>query len=473
MNITKLKLTNFRSFEEFELDLNPGFNLVIGDNAKGKTTILDALAVGIGSLFLGFPEPAKSKGIKTEDIRHKFFESGQRITSEAQYPCQVHCEGSIGDQSGRWMRERVQPEGRTTWGDANWIHELSKTVHAKIQNGDQSEFLPAIAHYGTERLWKQLSFSDTKILSPESRFSGYVDCLNPASNEKRLFEWFKTAELTALQNGKPLEVLEACRMAIVGCIPDVTHAYYDVSFDQLILTTNDGTIPFGYLSDGYRNMLAVVADLAVKCATLNPQMGKEATLCQGVVLIDEIDLHLHPKWQRRVVSDLMKVFPNIQFVATTHSPFIIQSLPPNQKVKLINLDGSELDHISDRSVEEIVEWVQGVEMPQRSQRHIDMMKTAEEYFTLLDDDAATTDEVKQEKRDELQKAIQIHTGNPAYHAFIRMKEIAGEKANGGNESQFKRRDHRVIDLDEHELMCQPTRTMIQSYSPITNKLAIH
>lgn len=365
MNINNLKMVNFRSFDEFELDLSPGFNLIIGDNARGKTTILDGLAIGIGSLFLGFPEPASSKGIRREDIRQIFFETGQRITAEPQFPCQVFCEGEISGQSGVWMRERLKPKGRTTWSEAIWINDVAKAIQLRIQDGDAGQLLPAIAHYGTERLWKQLSFSETKILSPESRFSGYLDCLNPASNEKRLSEWFKTAELTALQSGKPLDVLESCRKTIVNCIPDATHAFYDVAFDQLILTIKNESVPFSYLSDGYRNMLAVVADLAVKCATLNPQMGREATNCYGVVLIDEIDLHLHPKWQRRVVGDLIQAFPNIQFIATTHPPFIIQSLPQKHDVKLINLDDGELDNFADRSVEDIVEWVQGVELPQR------------------------------------------------------------------------------------------------------------
>ena len=166
--------------------------------------------------------------------------------------------------------------------------------------------------------------------------------------------------------------------------------------------------------------------------------------------IDEIDLHLHPKWQRRVVGDLIKAFPNIQFVASTHSPFIIQSLPPKHDVKLINLDDGELNDFTDRSVEDIVEWVQGVELPQRSQHHVEMMKAAEEYFSLLDeDDPEISADAMESKREELQKAIQVHTDNPAYHAFIRMKEIAGGKVNGSKE-RFKGRNRSVIDPDDIE-----------------------
>jgi predicted ATP-binding protein involved in virulence len=450
MNINKIKLTNFRAFESFELELNPGFNLIIGNNAKGKTSILDGLATGASCLFNGFPMPATAKRIRAKDVRQRFFESGQRITAEAQSPCKIQCEGVVNGTSEKWGVEVDESKEKTNWILSKALQPIAMTIQANVKSNDPSQSLPVVAHYGTERLWKQISTEEeTKTLPPETRFAGYRDCLNPASNEKRLFEWFKTAELTALQQSEKLGDLEACRRAIVTCIPDATHVYYDVAFDQMILKSGDESIPFQYLSDGYRNMLAVVADLAVRCATLNPQMGEDATNCEGMVLIDEIDLHLHPKWQRRVVADLINAFPKIQFIATTHSPFIIQSLPPNHDVKLINLDNGELDNFTDRSVEDIVEWVQGVELPQRSQRHVEMMKTAEEYFSLLDDDSEASANDMSAKREELQKAIQVHTDNPAYHAFIRMKEIAGEKANGSKE-RFKGRNRSVVDPDDIE-----------------------
>ena len=85
-------------------------------------------------------------------------------------------------------------------------------------------------------------------------------------------------------------------------------------------------LPFSFLSDGYRNMVALVADVAWRAAVLNPHLGKDAAArSEGVVLIDEIDLHLHPRWQRRVLGNLRRTFPGLQFVTTTHSPQVIAS----------------------------------------------------------------------------------------------------------------------------------------------------
>ena len=100
----------------------------------------------------------------------------------------------------------------------------------------------------------------------------------------------------------------------------------------------------------------------------------------GVVLIDELELHLHPKWQRDVTEKLRRTFPNIQFIATTHSPFVIQALRPGE---LINLDPEEFGEYADKSIEDIAETVMGVDLPQKSKRYREMMHAAETYFRLL------------------------------------------------------------------------------------------
>ncbi len=114
----------------------------------------------------------------------------------------------------------------------------------------------------------------------------------------------------------------------MNCIPDAVRFFHDVDNDLILIDLKtSGLMPFNNLSDGYRNMVGMVADIAHRASRLNPQYGADAareTSC--VVLIDEIDLHLHLSWQRRVVGDLQKAFPKLQFIATIHSPFILQSI---------------------------------------------------------------------------------------------------------------------------------------------------
>jgi len=185
------------------------------------------------------------------------------------------------------------------------------------------------------------------------------------------------------------------------------------------------TLPFSYLSDGFRNMVAMVADIAVRCASLNPQFkGDAARNTPGVVMIDEIDLHLHPKWQRRVVNDLLNAFPKIQFVATTHSPFVIQSLPVLDSVQLLNLDNPNAEDFVNKSVEDITEEIQGVEVPQRSQRYLEMVRAAETYYRMLKDVPSATDTEKQKLSSQLDALAVPFSDDPAYQAFLNIQREA-------------------------------------------------
>ena len=257
----------------------------------------------------------------------------------------------------------------------------------------------------------------------ERSFIVHLDCLNPASDVKRLLEWFKTQEMSALQRNTTNLTLEAARRAILSCVPGASHAGFDVSRDQLMIRFGERSLPFSFLSDGYRNMVAMAADIAIRCATLNPHLQEKSSAeTPGVVLIDEIDLHLHPRWQRRVVDDLLRTFPKIQFFGTTHSPFVIQSLPPIEGVQLLNLDDEQAEEFANKSVEDISEEIQGVELPQRSKRFKDMMKAAE----VLCDPRTVGKRPRRARCDEtrLDELSMPYSDDPAYQAFLKMQRIS-------------------------------------------------
>jgi predicted ATP-binding protein involved in virulence len=167
------------------------------------------------------------------------------------------------------------------------------------------------------------------------------------------------------------------------------------------------------LSDGERSFIAIVGDLIRRLALANPELSNPLE-GHGVVLIDELELHLHPRWQREVVEKLRSTFPNIQFIATTHSPFVIQALRPGE---LINLDPEEFGEYANRSVEDIAEHVMGVDVPQKSERYLEMMKAAEEYYRLLRD-APEKARVAEERLAEL--AVRF-SDDPAYQAQLRLE----------------------------------------------------
>jgi predicted ATP-binding protein involved in virulence len=430
MRIDSIRLENFDCFEDRTFSLASRFTLIVGDNAKGKTSLLDGLAVGAGSLFLGFPSPAVPRGIFRDEVRWKFYHHGETLTAERQFPAIVACRGAVSEERGAWQRELTSSEGRTTRQYAEWIRAVADRLRAEVEAGEPV-VLPVVSYYGTGRLWLQIRQREVETRGPQSRFLGYLDCLNPALDQKRLLEWFKKQEIAAIQKGEPSRTLDACREAILRCVPDGRRVYFDVSQDELVLEFAQQSLRLSDLSDGYRNMLAMTADIAVRCATLNPALAAKAVLATpGIVLIDEIDLHLHPKWQRQVVSDLLTTFPCMQFVATTHSPFVIQSLRASNDVKLLNLDNEAANDFVNKSVEDISEEVQGVELPQRSKRFIEMMDVAKRYYALLNDAQQAPPDKLENLRRELDELSTPFSDDPAYQAFLQMQRVAAGFGNG-------------------------------------------
>ncbi len=427
MKIHRLEVTNFRGFSQRTFTLSDQFNVLIGENGAGKTAVLDALAIGAGTFFYSIGTTGiQGRNIKPDDVRRLTYMKDGIATVEQQWPVRVQCSGHVGSQQRTWAWTAASPYVST--GDPALLLDIANRLREQVQAGEDV-LLPLIAYYGTERLWlpkREQPQIPVEPLPPSSRFTGYVDCLDPASNQKQLLQWFKKMELIQLQQGRVIGTLEAVKTAVVRCMAGWKRVWFDINQDDLLAEADDGRqLPFRMLSDGVRNMLAMVADIAYRAAVLNPHLGERAAeQTPGIVLIDEIDLHLHPKWQRRVVDDLRTTFPQVQFVATTHSPFIIQSLRPGE---LINLEEAAPSEPPSQSIEDIAEQVMGVEVPQRSERYQKMMEAAEEYFRVLQEARATTaPEQREALKRRLDELSEPFSDNVAYHAFLRMeREAAG------------------------------------------------
>jgi predicted ATP-binding protein involved in virulence len=385
MRIDHLTLKRFKGFEERRFSFHPSFNLLIGKNGSGKTSALDALAVAVGSWFLGI-KGANTRHILASEVQlrpiafagHGGQQESEEITWEPAVPCEVSASGVVMGQSVDWLRSITSPGGRTSYRHAAQIKSIAVATDAAVREGE-GVALPLIAYYGTGRLWQEPKES-YRIDDPEkavskqeqSRLAGYEYSVDPRLSVRQLTRWIARQSWIAFQKrGRTSAAFDAVKAAIIGCVEGATDLYFDAAYGEVVVEIEGGRQPFSNLSDGQRCMLAMVGDMAQKAAKLNPQFGGEVLQrTQGVVLIDELDLHLHPRWQRRIIGDLRHTFPGIQFICTTHSPFLIQAIGQGRLIQLDGTDSEALEY-ENRSIEDIAEFVQGVETPQVSQRALE------------------------------------------------------------------------------------------------------
>ena len=200
----------------------------------------------------------------------------------------------------------------------------------------------------------------------------------------------------------------------------------EVRFDnkrlEVVVEFKDGGLqPFSHLRDGQRSVAALAGDIAMRMAQLNPHLEEKVLLeTPGIALIDEIDLHLHPKWQRHIVEDLRCAFPLVQFVATTHSPFIIQSM---REGELLMLQGQPVPHLENLPLDAIAKGLMDVPEPQASERYLEMRDAAKDYLQTLDAAKSSPEENREAYEKQLNDIIEPYADNPAFQAFLELKRV--------------------------------------------------
>ena len=352
MRIDRLHIENFKKFERTEkpFEFNPHFTLLVGDNGSGKTSVLDALAVALG-LWHKVAPGSGWRNILEEEIRLIPVPAGDRIHFRPQLPTKITVEGSVGSRENlRWTRMIREGGTRTTNAGARDAEKsCNDTFQAALM---QRALLPVLAYYGAGRAWSPTNKRPNVRTSQRKpqQFDAYRNCLDTRIHDHEVNEWFlfETVAANGHREGRP--GFQAVKQAVLGCIPGADSVRYDSDLKEIVLSINGNEQPFYNLSAGQRMMLAMVADIAIKAVMLNSYAyGPEEAGANnpiyvlrnspGVVLIDELDVHLHPIWQRRVATDLKRTFPDIQFICTSHSPQVIGEVKP-EEVRM--LEGGEV-----------------------------------------------------------------------------------------------------------------------------------
>ena len=311
--------------KELVLDSTKNVVILLGDNGFGKTTILDAMATIMAPYSAQFPGIAD---YQLSDLDVHINRQGRRakfLTVEAEL-----------SDNGIVMRSVRYRKGTQTPPKANYEQMKQMAIAKKnaILAGEPNVELPLFAYYGTGRGQFQVPERRRGFQQAFERWDCYKSAINPETDFKRFFGWFDLMEDQERRDREKLRdfnykspVLNAVRRALSEIVTSYRNPRIETRPLRFIMdrVDQDGStheLRIEQLSEGYKIVIAMVADLAARMAEANPDMDNPLN-STGIVLVDEVDLHLHPRWQRDILSQLTKVFPNIQFVVSTHSPVIV------------------------------------------------------------------------------------------------------------------------------------------------------
>jgi len=388
MRIDQIHLKNYRCFSSLPVAFHPQLTVLVAQNGQGKTSILDAIKVALWPYVAGFDLGSTTNdvtSIQIDDVRReqvRAHEMEWRIPSEIksmgrlqvrQLVLDETLENPVSTDAASVLDIAVEFHEDVPWQGVRYrnsvkkgtktkslvparaldLGEVARALEQRIFSGHQTspDDLPMLGYYGTGRLWAQKKLTAAHEKADDessSRTFAYRDCLDPASSYKHFAQWyakifksFRAAQIRNIEKHLPLDAdvsyglvapIRAIQRAtdeILGVHTGWRELEYSEEHEELVLNHElHGQLKVSQLSDGIRNMLALVGDIAYRCYKLNAHMGEAAPLrTHGIVLIDEVDMHLHPSWQQTVLPDLKRAFPKLQFVVTTHSPQVTSSIP--------------------------------------------------------------------------------------------------------------------------------------------------
>ncbi len=436
MKIQSLHIENFRGIKQLDLDLTAPVTVLVGENGAGKSSVLDCMATLL-SWYLARLRSPKGIGSHFGQTDIRLGEDSVRATLKAK---------KIGDNeaiewslttartgSGEASRSQLKDLNATV---SRWIEQYNEFDRAYPKHG-----LPLVVHYTVNRAVLDIPLRIRTPVDLESYQIAFAEALGSAVDFRSFFAWFRqredleqegiihffrTAESRGISNPEMFPApydgqLNAVREAIEQ-FTGFANLQVRRSPLHMELKKKAQTVWVDHLSDGEKCLLAMIGDLARRLAILSRNGLNDPLQGPGVVLIDEIDLHLHPAWQRELIPKLVKTFPNCQFIVSTHSPQVISDVRPEAVFLLRQTDDNivvshpedSFGQTSDRILEDLME------VPARP---VEIKKSLESLFDQIskgDLDAA------QKHLAELQEQIGTAPELTSADTFIRRKRVSGE-----------------------------------------------
>jgi predicted ATP-binding protein involved in virulence len=332
MRLEKLKYKNFRGIREVNLDIDKKNVIIYGDNGTGKTSILN----GMTYLFyriLNKTTPNMNRSLSLKDTDISFGEAFTRIEMEI----------ILNGNTFPYYRQFSKKDNKRTH-DEKIQNEVADEIKRTIENEELNT--PIIVNYGVHRAVYSVPLRIRKKHVVFDKTVTFENCLYPITDFQTFFEWFQDREHNELSEIKESQnpnyvdkQIDTVRTAIYKFLNEVSDLRITYKpHKRMVVTKGKKTLNIEQLSDGEKCLLGLIGDLARRLAIANPSLQNPLD-GTGIVLIDEIELHLHPGWQRKIISKLFNTFPNIQFFITTHSPQVLGEVKDANIFKLECKDG--------------------------------------------------------------------------------------------------------------------------------------
>lgn len=350
MKITSLSLTNYRGVQSLNLDFHDNVNVFFGVNGAGKSSVLDAAAIMLSWAV----SRIRHSGTAGRPILETEITNGKAFSS-----IELFCGDGTQEIEWKLVKSRKGHGFQEKKSNLTRLNEFTKQLQNKIAENEDKVNLPLFIYYPVNRAVLDIPLR----IREKHRFhllAAYDDALTGGANFRTFFEWFREREDLENENRKykntffkpedfqfPDPQLEAVREALNQFLPEFKNLTVRRNPLRMEVEKNGRRLTVNQLSDGEKCLIAMIGDLARRIAIANPAREKPLK-GDGIILIDEIDLHLHPKWQRMVVPKLLEVFPNCQFVISTHSPHVLTHV---QKDNLYLLKQTDIGIIAERPVE--------------------------------------------------------------------------------------------------------------------------
>ncbi len=358
MNIQQIQIKNFRCFEDLTVNLNPDVNIFVGNNGSGKSAVLDAIAAGMYAYVIELQHAVDPDFATTHkpiifqrDLQAK--PNNQPVTTTAEFSVVAtnfpswkvtySREITSNDDDSLNIFYEEHPINTSIFVGSN-LPKIKRLL-ISLKNNPESQ-LSVIAYYKVNRNLTNVTKIKNLFIKSFDRFDALKNSFDATSSFTDLANWFFSREIQELREGKnrkdinfEFTDLQQIRKAISTIIAPNARVYFSQTDSAKLMVeweTETGEkieLSLNQLSSGNRNMLALVMDFARRLAQANPQMENPLE-AEAVLMIDELDLHLHPTWQQKIIPDLRKVFPNTQIIATTHSPEIVTTVERHQ-VKIL------------------------------------------------------------------------------------------------------------------------------------------